>query len=68
MHQSSSSTIEKEALTALLLLPRGSGMLGRCLADPLLCGACLILQEQLVACGHNCSRQLCQECRSEDKT
>ena len=62
------NSIEKEVLTALLLLPRGSEMLGRCLADPLLCGACLMLQEQLVACGHNCGRQLCQECRSEDNT
>ena len=62
------NSIEKEALTALLQLPGGGELLGQFLADPQLCGACLTLQDQLVGCGRNCGRHLCQACRSEDNT
>ena len=62
------NSIEKEALAALLQLPEGGEMLGQFLADPRLCGACLTLQDRLVVCGRSCGRQLCQACRSEDKT
>lgn len=61
-------TIEKEALTELLLQSGGAETLGNYLVEPRLCGACLNLWDSLVPCRHNCGRQLCHSCRSEDNT
>lgn len=62
------NAIEKDALIALLLLRGGDVALRDYLVQPRLCGACMNVQESLVACRHNCGRQLCLKCRSEDDT
>jgi len=64
---STMDTIEKVALTRLLLETGGEDALHSHLADPRLCGSCFGLQQNLMACPRGCLRKLCPACfRKED--
>ena len=66
---STMDTLEKVALTRLLLQHGGEDALHSHLADPRVCGVCFGLQQQLVTCPRSgCRRRLCPECfTKEDK-
>jgi hypothetical protein len=53
------------AYQAIIKYTNGEARLKAYLAQPMLCGYCLNVKEQLSPCRRNCGRQLCPDCMTQ---